>query len=181
MKEIPDFHEQVFVSTLLSGINGKASSILDSFSGWLIGGFGATSALFVSQYDSIATHLNQSKIHDFLFLFLWALGTGIIQKYLSVIITANSLGAEEGRKMGEKAVEKSIKLNFEIILCQMAKPIFPGIRWLVTRTFTKVKNGDLVSNSQNYTRLLQIQSFCVFIQAALTLIAIYKVASAFHA
>lgn len=181
MKEIPNLHEQVFVSTILSEINGKASSILDSFSGWLLGGFGAASALFVSKYDSIAKHLNPSEIREFLFLFLWSLGAGIIQKYLSMIITAHSQGAAAGREIGEKYAEKSIVLDFEIILSQMKKPIFPGARWFVMRSFKKLQSGDLVSSPQKQTRLLQVQGFLCFIQAVLVLIAIFKIASGFHA
>lgn len=181
MKEIPNLHEQVFVNALLSETNGKASSTLDSFSGWLLGGFGAASALFVSQYDSIAKHLNPYEIREFLFLFLWSLGVGIIQKFIAVIVIAHSQGAAVGREMGERAAEKSIPLDFEIILSKMGKTILPGMRWFVMRNFSKVKNGDLVSSSQNYTRLLQVQGCLGFIQAVLVLVAIFRIASAFHA
>ena len=180
MKGIPNLHEQVLVNTILSEINGKASSILDSFSGWLLGGFGAASALFVSKYDSIVKHLNPSEIQEFLFLFLWSLGVGIIQKFLSMIITAHSQGAAAGRDIGEKYAEKSIMLDFEIILSHMEKSIFPGARWFVKRSFRKLKNGDLVSNTQKQTRLLQVQGFLCLIQAVLVLIAIFRMATSFH-
>jgi hypothetical protein len=63
----------------------------------------------------------------------------------------------------------------------MEESILPGMRWLVRRNFTKVKSGDLVSTSQNYTRLVQVQGCLGFIQAVHVLIAILKIASAFHA
>jgi hypothetical protein len=177
MKEIPNIHEQAFVSAVLSEANGKASSLLDSFSGWLLGGFGAASALFVGKYESIVQHLKPSEIREFLFLFLWALGVGILQKFLSMIVTASSQGSAVGRAMGEKYAEKSIPLDFDIIISQMEKPIFPGIRWLVRRSYNKVKSGDIVSGIQNYTRLLQVQGCLCLIQAVLILVAIFKIAS----
>ena len=162
-------------------MNGKACAIVDSFSGWLLSGFAASSALFVSQYDSISKHLTASTIQTFLFFFLWSLLLGIIQKYLAVLVMAHSQGSAIGRELGEKAAEKSIKLDFEIILSEMEKTILPPARWFVSRSYNKVKKGDLVSSTRNVSRLLQIQGMLAIIQAILMLVAIFKVASSFHA
>ena len=181
MAEIPNLHEQVFVNALRSEMNGKASATVDSFSGWLLGGFGVASALLVSQYDSVSKHLAASTIQTFLFLFLSALGLGIVQKYIYVIVTAHSQGSAIGRELGEKASEKSIRLDFEVILTEMEKSTFAPARWFVSRSFDKLRKGDLVSSTRNFSRLFQIQSVLAVIQAILILIAIFKVASSFHA
>jgi hypothetical protein len=181
MNEIKNLHEQVFVNNLRAEMNGKACAIIDSFSGWLLSGFAASSALLVSQYDSVSKHLVASTIQAFLFLFLWSLIFGIIQKYLAVLVMAHSQGSSVGRDLGEKAAKRSIKLDFEIILSEMEKTILPPARWLVSRSYNKLKNGDLVSSTRNFSRLLQIQGMLAIIQAILMLIAIFKVASSFHA
>jgi hypothetical protein len=181
MTDIPNLHEQVFVNHLRSEMNGRTSEILDSFSGWLLAGFGAASALLVSNYDSVSKHLATDTIKTFLFLFIWSLGLAIVQKYLSAIVTAHSQASAIGRNLGEKTSEKFISLNFEVILAEMERAVLPPGRWLVSRSFAKLREGDLVSTSRNYTRLLQIQGALAAIQAGLILIAVFKVASSFHA
>ena len=181
MKEIPNLHEQVFVSTMLHEMNGTASSVLDSFSGWLLGGFGAASALLVSQYDSISKHIDPQTIHRFLILFLWALIIGIFQKYLAMLIASSSKSSATGREMGNKAAANSTPLNFEIIFSEMEKSIIPPGRWFVRRSFEKAKNGDLISGARNFTRLMQLQGLLGLALAIVILVAIFKIASSFHA
>jgi hypothetical protein len=181
MKEIPNLHEQVFVNALLSEANGKASSLLDTFSGWLLGGFGAAAALLLSQYDSIAKHIDPQSIQNFLMLFVWSLIAGIVQKYFAIIIASASQGSAVGREMGEKAASNSIPLDFEIIFAEIEKSILHPGRWFIGRSFSKVKNGDIISTTRNFTRLIQFQGFLGFTQAILTIMAICKIASSFHA
>lgn len=181
MADIPNIHEQVLVNHLRSEMNGRASAILDSFSGWLLGGFGATSALLVSQYNSVSKHLAPDTVRAFLFLFIWSLVFGIIQKYLSMIIVVHSQGAAIGRNLGEKTSEKSIDLDFEVVLAELERSVLYPARWFVSRGFAKLRNGDLVSSTRFYSWLLQVQGIFAVLQAILILIAIFKVASAFHA
>ncbi|MBL0211977.1 MAG: hypothetical protein IPQ13_13865 [Holophagaceae bacterium] len=181
MQDIPNKNEQIFVSTLLSDINGKTSSILDAFSGWLVAGFGAASVVLVSQYESIAKHLGVEAIHQFLILFLCSLAIGVIEKYLFVGITSNSQGFAVGFDLGEKAKAKSITLDFEIINAEVSKSVLPPMRWLVTNSISKVTNGDLISSTRSFTRLLQIQGFLALAQALLIMVAIFKIAFGFHA
>ena len=180
MTEIPNLHEQVFVGALLSEGNGKASAALDSFSGWLLAGFGASATLFVTQFESISKHIAAPIIREFLFLFFWSLGIGIIQKYVAVILAFHSQVSAIGRELGEKAAVKSIPLNFDIIFSEIEKATLPPMRWYAALSFAKVKKGDLVSNFRNYTRILQIQGFLVFAQAVLILVALFTIASGFH-
>lgn len=166
---------------MLQESNGKASSLLDSFSCWLLGGFGAASALFVSQYDSITKHIDQPIIHNFLIHFLWFLVIGIVQKYIAIIIAAYSQGATIGREIGAKAAANSIPLNFDIIFSKIEKSMIPPGSWLLRRSLKKAKNGDLVSSAINFTRLTQFQGILVLIQAIIILVAIFKIANGFRA
>ena len=181
MPEIPNLNEQIFVNALRAETNGKASASVDSFSGWLIAGFAATSALLISQFDAVSKHLYPDTIRMFLYLFLWSLMLAIVQKYLSVIVTAHSQASAVGREMGDKAAEKSIDLDFNIILAEMERSILPPGRWFVSRSFAKAKRGDLVSSTRAYSKLFQIQSFLAVVQAILILVACYIVARSFHA
>jgi len=181
MTEIPNIHEQVFVNALRAEMNGKASATIDSFSGWLLAGFGAASALLVSQFETVSKHIDSSTIKCFLSLFLWSLVLAVVQKYLSVIVTAHSQGSAIGREMGEKNSEKGIKLNFDLVLAEMEKSTLPPGRWLLSRSFAKLKQGDLVSSTRTFSKLMQIQSIIAVVQAILMLMATYIVARSFHA
>lgn len=180
MREVPNLHEQVFVSSILSETNGKTSSILDSFSGWLTGGFGATSALLVSQYESISKHIDTVVIHHFLILFFCSLCLGVIEKYLAAGVGAYTQASAIGREMGEKAAVASITLDFEVIFKETKKSLLPPMRWFATRSFAKVKSGDLLSITRTITRVTQIQGLFVLIQSVLVMIAILNIAFAFH-
>ena len=181
MNETPDMHEQIFVSSLLNETSGKASSLLDTFSGWLLGGFGAAAIIMVSQYDSISKHINPKSIHDFLLLFVWALVLGVIQKYIAVAVISASQGAAVGREMGDVASSKSIPLNPETIISLIETAIIHPGRWFARRSFDKVKKGDFVSGARNYSRLMQVQGILGLVQTAITLYAICKIAFAFRA
>lgn len=181
MQNIPNIHEQVFVSAILSETNGKTSSILDSFSGWLVGGFGAATVLLVSQFESISKHVDSNAIHGILLLFFWSLGAAIIEKYLAAGVASHSQSSATGREMGEKAAAASIPLDLEIIFKETEKSLLPPLRWFASRSFTKLKEGDVLSGVRMITLVTQIQGVLVLIQGLLVMAAIYKVALYFHA
>lgn len=181
MSDVPHLQEQMLVNALLHEINGKASSVIDSFSGWLVGGFAATAALFVSQYESVSRHLGQFVLHRILITFFWILVIGILEKYIAVLIASASQSAAASRQIMEKMGEDSETIDTDFILSEIKRPIFPPIRWLVGRSFNKVKSGDLSSGARNFTRLAQIQGFLCLTQAALVLFAGFKIAVSFKA
>jgi hypothetical protein len=67
MIETQNTIEKALVSALLFESAGKASAILDTFSGWLLGGLAAATTLLISQFDSAAKHLSLEAIRCCLF------------------------------------------------------------------------------------------------------------------
>lgn len=181
MFRIENINEQNFVNFIRAKINLQTSSLIDSFSGWLIGGFGAAATLLVSQYESVSKHIGVCEIQAFLNYFILALIIAIFQKYIAIIIKASSIGAMEGKELAEEFVNKGIKLDMEIIFSEMEKSMLPIARCFVRCNFEKIRSGDLVSVFRRFTMLSQVQGLITIIQAIITLIAIYKFASAFHA
>lgn len=180
MKEIQNIHEQNFINVLRAKVNDKVSPIIDTFSGWLIGGFGAASALLVSQYGAISTHISPEQLRCFLQLFMVALVVAVAQKLISSLIIASAKASMVASELGEKASKESIQLDFKIIFNEIERSIFPYSRWAVRRSFKKVLEGNLVTSSRNSVRLSQLQSLLVIAQAVITLIAIYKLSSGFQ-
>lgn len=181
MQEVKNLNEQNFVNVFRAKINECVSPLIDTFSGWLIGGFSAASALLVSQYDSVSKHISTCLIQEFLQLLMLALILAVIQKFISSLIVANAKASIVGVELGKEAVNNSVELDFNIIFGEVERSIFPMTRWLVRRSFRKAMNGDLMAGSRNFVRLSQVQGFITIAQAVVTIIAIYKLAAGFHA
>ena len=175
MNETQNAIDKLLVSALLFESAGRASAILDSFSGWLLGGYAAAIALLISQFDSIAKHLSPESIRYCLLVFLISLVVALIEKYLSSAIMAGSQGAAVGRDMVSRAPFNTATLSPEVIFFETERAMFWPIRWFVQRSFAKVKQGDFVAAARNVTRCLQIQGLIVLVQAALLLLAIYTI------
>jgi hypothetical protein len=181
VQEIKNIHEKNFVNVLRARTNESVSPIIDHFSGWLIGGFGAAAALLVSQYDSVSNHINTNVIQEFLLLLMVALVIAVIQKFISSLIIANAKASIVAVELGKAAAENNIELDFKFIFEEIEKSIFPISRWAVRRSFRKAIEGDLVASSRNFVRLFQVQGLITLAQVLVTLFAIYKLAAGFHA
>jgi hypothetical protein len=180
MSDTLNSKEQELACALLHKINGRVSPSLDSFSGWLLGGFGAASTLLASQYDSLVKHVEPQAIRCLLTLFLLSLVVGVVEKYLSVIVSLSSQGSDIGIEVAQKALSDSAAFNLENVLLAVEKSVFPPMRWAVHHSFEKAKKGDWISLARNMTRVAQIQGLLVLLQAALVIQATYKIAHAFH-
>ena len=61
--------EQRLVCDMLITSAGETSKLVDTFSSWLLGGYGVGVAILMSQYDSMAKHLQPCGIRVILILF----------------------------------------------------------------------------------------------------------------
>ncbi|WP_373033471.1 hypothetical protein [Sulfurovum sp.] len=181
MQDIKNIHDQNFVNVMRAKTNECVSPIIDHFSSWLIGGFSAAAALLVSQYNSVSAHVNISVIQDFLLLLMAALVLAAIQKFISSLVISNAKASIMGLELGKNASESNIELDFKFIFDEIERSIFPISRWFVRRSLRKVLAGDLVANSRNSVRLLQVQGLITLAQVLVTLCAIYRFAAGFHA
>lgn len=129
---------QVFVNFIRAKINLQISSLIDSFSGWLICGFSAAATLLVSQYEPISKHIDAYQIQCFLNFFILALVTAIFQKYVAIIIKAGSIGAIGGKELAKEFKQNEIKLDIEIICSEMEKSMLTIARFFVRSEFEKI-------------------------------------------
>ncbi len=181
MTEIENINEQLFMLVMRGNVNGKASTIIDTFSGWLISGFAAASTLFVSQYKSIQENISICGIRWFLYLFIAALILAIIQKFIAVLVASHSMGSLVGYELGKGVKEKNIILDREFIFNETEKGMLPFLKWYASDILNAARKGDFVSSSRNFTRLCQVQSLLTLLQAIVTLLAIVIIAVNFHA
>jgi hypothetical protein len=152
MSEIQNPIEKFLTSALLFESAGKACAILDSFSGWLLGGFAAAITLLITQLASLTKYIPLSTIRCCLILFLVSVIVALIQKYISLIILAGSQSAAFGREMITKAPFNQPDFNPEVIFTESERAIFPPMRWFVRRSFAKVRQGELTACAINFVR-----------------------------
>lgn len=179
MDKIENVDDQVFVNVLRATLNGKISEKVDVFSGWLIGGFGA-STLFLAQDKSIQESVTIFGIKCFMYLFLAALLCAIIQKILSVLVSNASTGGLTAHELSKNFGEKGIDLKLEYILNEIEKGVLPIFRKFVSKAFNEAKNGDLVAMSRKISKLCQIQGLFVLIQSLITFLAILIISLSYH-
>lgn len=174
--EVPEhLHEKVLVGSLLSETAGKSSAMIDSFSSWLMLGFGATIAFMLANIDDLANYLPLESFRLCVFLFFATITLGVIQKFLATFVAAGSAGAALGKKAGEQFAAAKVDLDLNIVLAEMAKAIFWPARWFVHRSFEKAKAGDLTVSARTFTKSSQIQGCIALIQAFIVLWALYVV------
>jgi hypothetical protein len=181
MAEESNIDEKLFMLIMRANINGKASTIIDTFSGWLIGGFGVAATLFITQTKSIQEHITICGIQWFLYLFLAALLLAIIQKFIAVMVGSNSMGGLVGYELIKEFIENGIIPDQDFIFNETEKGMLPFFRWYASKIFNAARNGDILSSSRNFTKLCQVQGLLALLQAIITFSAICIIASAFHA
>jgi hypothetical protein len=169
-QKIDHLHDKVFANSLLTLGAGKGAA-LDSFSGWLLAGFGAGLALLLSNLDSVAPYLPISTVRLAAFIFIIAAAFGVAEKYLSTLVSGAVEAFLVSSELGEKMAERDIDLDFDFIFAETERASFPPARWIVARMLRKVREGDLVASGRFFSRCSQVQSIFVLCEAVLIILA----------
>lgn len=165
--------ESPLIGTLLFEIAGKGSAVLDTFSGWLLGGFGAAVTFLIGKLDAIPKHLPVETVRYCTFLFLIAAVLGLFEKYLATFIAAGAQGAAIGRELGK---EEAPLGQPEVIFRELRRAILPPMRWFIDRSLRKRKSGDRYAAPRNFVRCAQVQGLFVLVEVVIVLLAVYAIA-----
>jgi hypothetical protein len=145
---------------------------LESFSGWLLAGFGAAFALILSNIESVSNFITVGSIRRGVFLFLIALAAGVVQRWIGSSVRAGVLSGSEGEVLGDGAHDS---IDFSVILEEIKKATFYPQRWLVAWSFKKIEKGDFAFSGRMFAKMAQIQGWLVLVQAALVISSIVVV------
>jgi hypothetical protein len=176
MTEIENIHEKVVVNSILFEAVGKASATIDSFSNWLLAGFGAAITFLLGNLKSLPSQLPGTSLRYCAYLFFGVLVIGILEKILATVVASASAGATIGREIGNKISEKGIELQPTVIFRESERAILPPMRWFVSRSFKKVAAGDITAAARSFTVVAQIQGILVAVQVVFILRAVYVLA-----
>jgi hypothetical protein len=166
-----EIQSSVFAGQALILATNRVSASLDTFSGWLAAGFGATLALFIANLDTVSNFVSLESIKDASFLFLISALLAVIDKFLAAFIAAGTTAATEGATLGKELAERDIELDAPAFFSEIERALFWPLSLFASRAFAKVSAGDFAGPSRMYTKAAQIQSIVVICQACLSLSA----------
>jgi hypothetical protein len=172
--------ERIAANKLLILMAGNASSAVDKFSSWLLTGFGVAFTLILTNIDSIVKFIPLSNIRDGILLYLFALFLGVIQKWLSSIISSGCGTSGEAEQIGKDLADSSKDIDIDFILNEIERSTYYPAKWLVSFQYNKVKNGDLSAPGRMFGKLAQIQSYLVLAQAIFVIYSITVLISGFN-
>lgn len=170
-REVRNLHEQVFANSLLTIGAGKSSSALDTFSGWLLGGFGAALALLLSNLDSVSPYIPIAVVKNAAFVFILAAVLGVAEKYLAAIVSGAVEGFFLGTDLGERTAEREIELDLSVVFTETERAAFRPAKWIARRMLRKFRQGDLVASGRFFSRCSQVQGILVLCEAILVIFA----------
>jgi hypothetical protein len=168
MNAVPSSSEiqgRVAAGRLLSVTAGTAAASLDSFSGWLLSGFGAAYALLLANIEKVANFLDVAALRNALILFATATVAGVIARYLGAIVSAGAATSEAAAQLGKGLEIENPEVAARVILGEISKATFWPARLLVTSAFRNVERGDYAAGGRLYARLVQVQSWLVVLLA----------------
>lgn len=149
----------------------RVSASFDTFSGWLAAGFGAALALFIANLDTVSKFASLSSLKCASFLFLVSAALAVIEKLLAALIAAGTIAAIEGAALGRDLVERDLEIDITTFFSETEKALFWPGSLFARRAFAKAQLGDFARSGRMYTKVAQVQTFVVIIQAVLSLAA----------
>lgn len=160
----------VFAGQILNIATQKVSSSFDTFSGWLVAGFGAALTLFIANLDTVSKFASLASIKSASFFFLASALLAVIDKLLASFVAAGTAAAIEGAALGKDIAEREIEIDVARLFFETEKALFWPGKLLARRALSKAQSGDFAGPARLYTKVAQLQVLIVLIQAILSLI-----------
>ena len=174
--ELPEIHERVTAGRLLSLASAHVSEQLSSFGSWLLVGVGATYSLVLANLASVQQFVSLWSIRTGLLLLLAAIVLGVLQRWLSAIVSASSATAERADKIGRDLSDQDIELDFRVLFREMERGIYYPAKWFVHRSYQKLMEGDFAASGRLSAGIAQAHGFLVLAQMGFALAAIGTIA-----
>ena len=163
----------IAVGTTLTISAGYSSASLDKLAYGFLAGFGAILSLILTNLNDISGFIPIKSIACSTYLFLWASGLCLAQRYVATVIGSCVSSAKEGRELGEKFGH----MDIDEFITQMKAAIPCILRPLCNGLLDKVANKDFAAVGQMLMRLSLLQGIIVSIEVIVLLSALSKIVS----
>lgn len=161
----------ILAGQVLTLATQRVSSSFDTFSGWLVGGYGAALALFIANLDTASTFVSVASIKSAAFFFIASAILAVIAKLLAAFIAAGTTAAIEGAMLGRDLAEREVEIDLARFFTEAEKALFWPTNLLARQAFSKAQSGNFSGPGRMYTKVAQFQALVVVVQAVLSLVA----------
>ena len=161
--------ESILIGELLSLMSFAVTSSLEKFSSWLLVGFGAAFALILSNIEIVSKFIPVQDIKTGVLLYLIALASGVIQRWLAVGVMAGAMASKEAKELGANA---SDTVNINNVLTEIENVTLYPQKWFIRYQYNKLRRGDLAATGRMLAVMAQLQSYLVLIQGGLVISSI---------
>ena len=153
----------------------RATKAIDSFATWLFAGFaGVYGLLFSNVSGGISSGWVATVRHDVGWFICIAITAGV-EKFLAVFLAAYLENFSEGM---ERGVNLPPDLNMDAFMQEAEFAYFGPFRFVVKRSFKKIRDGNITSSVHATQVALLIQSGLVVFEVAGILRASFNLATA---
>ncbi|MFG6158190.1 hypothetical protein ACGTNG_05240 [Halomonas sp. 1390] len=185
--------EHGFVSALFQSMS-ETSPLVDKFSVWLLAGTGATSALLVTQVESILPHLSEQGFKACLVVIVASAISGFVAKYYSLrceiqnkiqskvmelakpVLDKHKENEDEIEECAEqRGIALQTDIDFSRIIVEFGRPFPFWVKWLIARKIKKT-SGDRQAGFHVAVKAYMSQIRWTFFQAVLFLVFILTAA-----
>jgi hypothetical protein len=163
----------LFTSKLLLTSAQNLSDSVDSFSGWIIGGFGAVIALLLSNIDKLRGIIGVSTMRHAASIYIAAAILGVIGKVLALMVASATKGISDATALAYGAEAEGIDLDLYRETAQRA--LLPHSLWMLKKLQMKAFPGEFIGDLHYVDRFwfkcAQTQALIALIEAILVLVA----------
>ena len=168
-KEAIALNTSLAASRILSLGAQRLSSSLDTFSGWLLAGFGAVFGLLIANFATLSDHINASNIKLGAGLFLVAAAFAALEKLLAAYMAAGTAAGEDGRGFGKELASGAVPLNVDSMYKQVKQGLFWPLSSFNARMTAKATSGDFAVIGRHHAKTSQIQLILVLLQSGFSI------------
>jgi len=138
-----------------------ATPLLSTFSAWLMAGLGAAFTLFFSNIASVTNYIYSSNIRWSLILFTVSLLTGLLARYLSVMVTSSLVSNDVFGKRVKETIESANSFVFPAFFRFLFSGMLLPYRYIAARTLEATMRGDLMVSARLTAKTSQAQALLV--------------------
>ena len=168
-REAIELHTNLAANQILLLGAQRLSVSLDTFSSWLLAGFGALFGLLIANFATLSSHLQATSLKFGASLFLIAATAGALQKLIGAYVAAGTSAGEAGRAMGKELATSPTPLDVQSMYEQVRKGLFWPLSLFNANMTRKANSGDYAAIGRHQAKASQIQLVLVLVQSGFSI------------
>lgn len=165
--------ELMHARTIMIQASVKASSLVDTYSTWLMAGLAAFATVLISNQEKVSKLVTPQMLTACLMVLLLVVVIGIAQKAIAVAVATRGAGELVGRDLAERG-EAAVGLS--VVVQEVLSGSLPIIRRFMRKQLSRTLSGDIAADGRSTFRMAQIQTILVALQMCLVVFLIGKLA-----